>query len=140
MDWADYGVRPTGDRKSRRFEVTSKSGIDIGGKHYAKGDDISQRQALNRKYQKDAGWESRSEYERESQRKDFRNWAKQVASHRDTNTGKVRGSGSDFSKAWVEWKRSNYAKGKSPSGAFAEFLEGIGYRDPGSPYKVGATP
>lgn len=140
MDWTPYGVKPTGNRQSRRFEVTNESGVTIQGKHYARGDSISQRQALNRKYQADAGWESRSEYERESRTKRFRDWASQVARHRDVSSARVRGSGSDFSQAWVDWKRSGFAGGKRAGSPFARFLEGIGYREADAPYPVGQTP
>lgn len=140
MDWSPYGVRPTGNRKTRRFEVTQRTGVTIQGKHYGHGDEISQRQALNLKYNRDAGWDSRSEYERESQRRDFREWTSQSASRLDRSTAKQRAANSDFSKAWVKWKRSGYSRKGKPGQPFADFLEDIDYREDDAPYPVGETP
>jgi hypothetical protein len=140
-EWGRYGIRPTGDRSTRRFTVTAPHGVTIAGRHYARGDSLARRQGENLRLAIDGGgWESWAEWQRVTSGEHYQGWQRQVAKTRGVDPRTLRKPDSDFNKAYVPWMRGRFTKSNRPAGRFARFLAGIGYRQPRAAYLVGDTP
>lgn len=139
--WADYGIRPSGDAKTRRFEVTAKRGVTVAGRHYPRGSTIARRQGENLRIMIDGGgWQSYAEWQRVTTGERYQGWQRQVSRRESVDPRQLRKPDSPFNKAYVKWMRGNFAKTNRPTGRFARFLVGIGYRDPHATYPVGDSP
>jgi len=150
-NWRKYGVEPLpGDRHggARRFR-------DI-----ETGEEMSRRQAENRRVIDEGGWESWSQWQRTTspyarETKTSRRWQyfadSAVRDNKYDARSQARKADSDFNKAYNAWRETGFERGprgegaltdkrNRPRGPYAKFLEATGRRTPNAPYAVGGSP
>src|SRR3954452_812634 len=82
------------------------------------------------------GWNSWSEFQRDSRTDDYLRWRGEFAEKRKGELT-YRGPRSDFAEAWLDAKRSNWSK--NPDGPFADLLVLTGHREAEWEWDVGDT-
>ena len=143
-DWSRYGIRPSGDPKSRRFTVTADEGVNVSGHHYAKGSSIARRQGENLRFAVDrSDWHSWDEWQRaragQGRFSDYPAWVGQASRERGRSEASVRNDPA-FNRAYLGWQRAGRPRGNAPTGRLARLLTAAGLRPAGATYRVGRSP
>lgn len=143
-EWGRYGIRPSGDPKTRSYVVTRSAGVTVGGRHYAKGETMPRRQGENVRFGVDRSeWSSWDEWQRaragQGRFRDYPKWVELTAQERDRKQSAVRND-PDFNRAYLRWQRAGRPRTKHPRGKLANLLVAAGLRPASAKYPVGASP
>lgn len=142
--WNRYGIRPSGDPKTRSFVVTSRRGVDAGGKHYAQGERMPRRQGENVRLMIDhSHWHSWAEAQQaragQGRFKDYPGWVARASTERNRSQAELRRDPA-FNRAYVQWVRRGRPRTSNPNGLLARMLGQAGIRPQQAAYPVGKSP
>jgi len=143
-DWGRYGLRPSGDPKTRSYIVTAEGGITTGGRHYAKGEPMARRQGENVRFAVDrSDWRSWDEWQRARAGKgsfhDYPDWVVMGARNRNRGQAAQRDDVA-YNRAYLGWVRTGRPRGNAAGGRLAQLLVEVGLRPGGATYRVGRSP